>query len=136
MSGEAAEGGCLCGGFRFRASGAPLYRAYCHCRDCRKATGAPVSVLVGYAAGQVAFTGGAPEPYDSSPGVRRSFCGGCGTSVSYEDRRLPGEVYLHVGLFDDPEPLVPETHSWASQRLGWLSVGDDLPLHARSSRPR
>jgi hypothetical protein len=27
-----------------------------------------------------------------------------------EDERLPGEVYVMVGAFDDPEPLEPEVH--------------------------
>jgi hypothetical protein len=68
--------------------------------------------------------------------LTRAFCGACGGSVSYEDERLPGEVYLHAGLFDDPESFPPLTHSWHSQAIGWLRIEDQLPRHERSSRPR
>ena len=131
-----ATGRCLCGDFRFVARGEPAHRIYCHCVDCRRATGAPVSVLIGYPAEDVEYTGETPRSYRSSRTVTRAFCGGCGGSVSYEDELLPGEVYLHAGLFGDPEPFAPETHSWVSQAVGWLRLTDDLPRHERSSRLR
>lgn len=55
--------------------------------------------------------------YESSPCVRRSFCSDCGTppSSSYEDERLPGEVYLMVDAFDS-EPFEPEAHDWIPQK--------------------
>ena len=131
-----ATGGCLCASFRFVARGEPARSIYCHCVDCRRATGAPVSVLVGYPVDDVEYTGESARKYRSSSTVTRAFCGSCGGSVSYEDEFLPGEVYLHAGLFDDPEPLTPQTHSWRSQAISWLRLEDDLPRHETSSRPR
>ncbi len=109
---------------------------YCHCKDCRRWSGAPVSVLVGYRVGQVEIKRGAPRVYESSPGVTRSFCGECGASLFYEDRRLPGEIYVAVGAFDEPERFEPDVHSWASQRLPWLDIEDGLLWKEKSSRPR
>jgi hypothetical protein len=77
-----------------------------------------------------------PETYTSSPGVRRSFCESCGTSLSYEDEKLPGEIYLSVGIFDEPESFEPQDHSWFSSRLRWLNIEDDTPRYEESSRPR
>lgn len=131
-----ATGGCLCGGLRFRVSGEPKYVAYCHCVDCRRASGAPVSALAGYDWTDVELLGEAPRTYTSSPGVTRSFCGVCGGTFAYEDERLPGEVYIFVGLFDDPEPLAPRTHSWHSQAVSWLRLDYELPRHETSSKPR
>ncbi len=79
---------------------------------------------------------GAPRTYASSPEVVRSFCAKCGTSISYEDERLEGEIYIHVGVFDDPEQFEPEAHSWVSQKPGWLTLSDDLPKYEESSVPR
>jgi hypothetical protein len=129
-------GRCLCGGFSFVARVEPLWRVYCHCVDCRRSTGAPVSALVGYASEQVEYTGERPKEYRSSGSVTRAFCGTCGGTVSYEDERLPGELYLHAGLFDEPDKQPPASHSWHSQAIGWLHVDDDLPRHQKSSRPR
>lgn len=136
MGDQVHEGGCLCGTVRIRAWGEPFGAPYCHCRDCRKSTSAPVSLLVGYAERQVESVSGDPKVYESSPGVRRAFCGDCGTSITYKDDRLPGEVYIHVGVFDDPASFEPTIHSWYSQRLEYLNILDDLPRPRESSRSR
>jgi hypothetical protein len=132
----AAQGGCRCGAVAVRAVGDPTIVVYCHCRDCRRSSGAPVSLFAGYRSEQVEFTGSEPTPFESSPGVHRSFCGRCGTPISFEDEGLPGETYLPVGIFDDPEAFEPEAHDWVSRRLGWFDVSDGLPRHAESSIPR
>lgn len=137
MSGDfSMTGSCLCGSFGFAARGEPLYRIYCHCVDCRRSTGAPVSMLVGYRTEKVEYTGEQPKRYRSSETVTRAFCGTCGCSVSYEDERLSGEIYLHTGLFDEPESYPPLAHSWYSQAIDWLRIQDDLPRYEQSSRPR
>ncbi|WP_047866302.1 GFA family protein [Rubrobacter aplysinae] len=137
LSGEnAATGRCLCGSFHFVAHGEPLTCVYCHCVDCRISSGAPVSALVGYDAEKVEYTGDEPKKYQSSETVTRAFCGTCGGTVSYEDELLPGEIYLHAGLFDEPDRLAPTVHSWHSQAVSWLSIDDGLPRHEKSSKPR
>jgi hypothetical protein len=98
--------------------------------------GAPVSLFAGYRVEQVEAEQGAPKLYESSPGIRWYFCGECGTPLSYEDERLPGEVYIMVGVFDDPESFEPETHDWVSQKPEWLDIQDDLPRYQESSKPR
>ena len=60
--------------------------------------------------------------FESSPGVRRGFCGRCGSTLTYEGDRWPGEVHLHVGAFDDPETLAPTGHAFADERVPWLKL--------------
>ena len=135
-SGRTATGGCRCGAIRLRASGEPSSVIYCHCQDCRRSSGAPISLFAGYRADEVEIEQGTPKGYTSSPGVTRSFCAECGTPLSYEDEKLEGEIYLHVGIFDNPEPFEPEVHDWNSQKLSWLDLRDDLPRYKESSVPR
>ena len=90
---------------------------YYHCRDYRKASGVPVSLFAGYRVEQVDTGQGMPNVYESSLGVRRSFCGDGGTPLSFKAERLPGEVYIMVGVFDNPEPFESETHARVSQKL-------------------
>ena len=132
-SGRAAEGGCRCGAVAFRVRAEPTEVAYCHCRDCRRSSGAPVSLWVGYRSERVELTRGEPTVYESSPGVRRSFCATCGSPISNEDERLPGQTYLPGGVFDDPDAFEPEAHDWVSRRLRWFDVPDGLPRYERSS---
>ena len=132
-SGRAAEGGCRCGAVAFRVRAEPTEVVYCHCRDCRRSSGAPISLWVGYRSERVELTRGEPTVYESSPGIRRSFCATCGSPISFEDERLPGETYLPGGVFDDPEAFEPGGHDWVSLRLRWFDVADGLPRHERSS---
>jgi hypothetical protein len=121
---------------RLTVGGEPDAVVYCHCGDCRRSNGAPVSLFVGYPRTWIELEQAAPKVYESAPGVRRSFCGECGTPMFYEDEALAGEIYVAIGVFDDPEAFEPREHSWFSRKLPWLDIWDDLPRHEMSSKPR
>ena len=120
------SGQCLCGDVRFNARGSPLWVAHCHCLSCRRNTGAPVATFVGFPEKQVTFTGNR-STFSSSPGVRRGFCGRCGTPVSYEADRFPGEIHLYISAFENPEDLPADRHVYSDQRIGWFQIADNLP---------
>ena len=130
MAGLPLEGGCLCGAVRYRIDAAPLWTGYCHCASCRRSTGAPVTMFVGASAEATAFTKGKQALFASSPGVARGFCAACGTPLTYESDRFPGEVHFYISTFDDPEPLRPAFHVFHKERISWLEIADDLPRHA------
>ena len=123
------EGGCRCGAVRYRAEGVPLWVSHCHCDDCRRSSGAPVSTFAGVRADGFAFTAGTAASYESSPRVIRRFCGACGTPLTYEAAVYPGEVHVAAGTLDAPATLAPERHVFVRERLPWLVIGDDLPRH-------
>ncbi len=125
--GETREGGCLCGKVRFRAQGAPMWAAHCHCKSCRKFTGAIFATYAGYETATVTHEGAAPAQHHSSQGVTRSFCGECGAAISYESERWPGEIHLLVCAFDDPNAFEPEVHVYWAERVPWLELADALP---------
>jgi hypothetical protein len=135
MSQTKAEqtGGCLCGAVRFKVSGAPLWAAHCHCTSCRRATGAAMVTFAGYRRAQFAYAQGAPQRFNSSPGVVRSFCGNCGTSLTYEGARWPDEVHVHLSTFDDPAAFAPQAHVYTAEQMPWLKLADDLPRHATTA---
>lgn len=120
-------GRCSCGAIRFEIAGAPRWVAHCHCRDCRRATGAPYMTYMGLDRGQVAWSGASPERYNSSPGVIRSYCGKCGTPLSYEGARWPDEVHVIAGTLDDPAAVTPRAHVYVGQKLPWVHISDGLP---------
>ena len=125
MKGEAVrrKGGCRCGKVRYVAEGQTNWVAWCHCRSCRQATGAPVSAYAGFSSGKVRFTSELPTIFASSPGVKRGFCGTCGSPISFEGERWPGEIHLHLGSFDDADDLVPQSEGFAEERLLWVHLG-------------
>ncbi len=124
--GEQFEGGCLCGAVRFVAHGPPKGVYWCHCQSCRKHSGAPVSVFVNFERAAYRVAKGEISKFESTPGrTTRGFCAKCGSTLTCESARLPGETHFHVGAFDEAERLQPRRHVFQEERLPWLHTGDE-----------
>lgn len=128
-------GGCRCGAVRFEASAEVTHVSYCHCGDCRRASGAPVSAFVGFDADQVAIDGCGLKSFENGP-VTRSFCGTCGSPIAYVDARLENQIYFMLGVFDMPAYFRPTHHSYVREQLPFLHMPDGLPRHLKSSVQR
>lgn len=124
-------GGCLCGDVRYGANGSPVLVEFCHCQSCRRGAGAPLVAWAAFRRAEFGATAGNVTAYESSPGVVRTFCGRCGTSLTLADDRFSDEIYVSVGSFDDPESLPPEFHIWRVQRLSWIETSDSLPRYSQ-----
>ena len=132
MANATLEGGCLCGAVRYRASGETHNSAFCHCDSCKRAAGSPVVAWVTFRPENFAFTRGAPASYRSSPPVERTFCGSCGTPLTYQHASFADEIDVTIASLDDPSAIAPADHIWTSERIAWFVIGDRLPQHARS----
>jgi len=124
------EGGCLCGAVRYRAGGTPSGLTICHCATCRRASGAPMVAWTGFAADSFTFTRGAPTIYSSSPGVERSFCGRCGTQLTYRRLDAADSIDVTTASMDNPEAIPPQDHTWVQNRLSWIKLADELPAYS------
>ena len=89
------SGGCLCRSVRFSVTGPIIRTGHCHCESCRRATSSPVTSFFCVARADASFEGEALRHYASSPGVRRGFCGNCGSPMSYETAERPAEIDLY-----------------------------------------
>jgi hypothetical protein len=99
------EGGCYCGGIRFKAEGDALFRGQCHCRECQYISGGSTNLVMGMPEAGFSYTKGAPKPFqrsDLEKPVTREFCADCGTHLVSRAPGLPGAVMLKVGTLDDP----------------------------------
>ena len=130
------EGGCLCGAVRYCASGKAYGVTHCHCRTGRRASGAPLVTWAGFDSDNFNFTQGQPVSYASSKNVVRTFCGVCGTALTYQRRDLPESVDLTLGSMDDPEQLKPEDHTWTESTISWLRLSDDLPVYPQERKAK
>lgn len=129
------NGRCFCGAVQVAASTQPFLVSWCHCRDCRRQTGAPAVVWSGFHSGDVTISG-PPKWRRSSQHATRSFCPECGTPLTYEDDRLQGEIYIHAGIFDEADQLVPDRHAYVSSKLFWMHLEDGLTKFDTTSRKR
>jgi len=121
------NGGCLCGAIRFRITGVPLCVSHCHCTYCRRATGAAFITWMTMQSEHHEITQGEPTIYSSSPGVRRGFCGACGTTLSYAHDDHPEEIDVSAALLDDQAQVAPDDHIMVTNMVPWLAFADDLP---------
>ena len=122
------EGGCLCGAVRFRTDGAPTRVKVCHCRMCRKASGAPMMAWATFPRDRVTFFPATPKLRRSSERAQRGFCADCGSPLVWQQPDGTS-LDLAVGAFDDPDALAPSEHIWTESRVRWLNLTDQLPRY-------
>ena len=123
------EGGCLCRAVRYRAEGEPLASGICHCETCRRAASAPTLPFAGFPTGSFVLTRGEPVEFRSSPHVIRTFCGRCGSPLTYRNEQDPGTIDVMLCSLDDPHALPPTFSVWVSQKLAWDRPADDIPAY-------
>ncbi len=128
-----AEGGCLCGDIRYRITGEPLVTTYCHCRTCRLACGAPAVAWVVVRHDDFTIERGAPLAFRSSPAVERTFCGRCGTSLTYREDGS-ASIDIHTATLDAPDAFPPTREIWLDHKLAWMAPNDRFAPYPRSSR--
>ena len=102
-------GRCYCGATRLQAKALPSAVAYCHCADCRRATGAPVAAFAAFDEGDVIFSPNEGREISVNAGVTRSFCEGCGSPLAGRFDYLPGMVYVALGLLDQADRSRPSS---------------------------
>ena len=127
---------CACGAVRGTARGEPDSITWCHCEDCRRESGAPAFVWVGWKVEAIDDLASRSRARTTRPGVTRMRCEDCGSLLGYSDEGLPGLVYVPLGLFDEPDAFVPTEHAYWPERVAGLSVADGLPKRDATTQER
>ena len=128
------RGGCLCGSVRYEVTG-PIKRiAHCHCSMCRKAHGAAFGSYAVLRAEDFRVVSGEGDiaAYDSSPGVQRTFCRRCGSTLQFRSAKRPQSVELAAGTLDDDPGVKPAYHIFVGSKAPWYDITDGLPQHKAS----
>lgn len=130
------EGGCYCGALRFEASGDPLFKGQCHCRECQYISGGNPNLVMGMPESGFRYTEGTPKTFrrtDLERPVAREFCGDCGTHVLTRAPAVPGGVLLKIGTFDDPRVFgAPQVAIYLVDRQPFHHVPDGVPTFERT----
>jgi hypothetical protein len=127
------EGGCQCGAVRYQVRGRPFHATVCHCSICRRTSGAPMVAWFSVRPDELQVVRGAPARFRSSAQAWRSFCGACGTALTFQQDGLD-EVDVTTCSLDTPEAVPPEDHTWVRSRVAWSQHLDALAAHA-TTRP-
>lgn len=126
------EGGCNCGGIRYRLESAPLFVHGCHCRWCQRETGSAFAINAMIEADRVALVTGDPEivvtPSASGRGQRIARCPDCRIAVwSNYAGAGPHVHFVRVGTLDDPDRLPPDIHIFTASKQPWVCLPGDVP---------
>lgn len=124
-----ATGGCQCGAVRYAIDGSVNWQGHCHCESCRRAISAAVSSFIGIEDGNWRWERVAPQVYNSSPGVERTFCATCGSPISYRSDAWPTEMHFHAATLDDTSAFNPAFHVFMAEAVAWRPHEDGLPTH-------
>ena len=125
MSEDTHRGHRRCGAVSIETRCAPDFIVYCHCDDCRRATGAPVLASVGIPKAEVTWNGEAARHTIGT--ATRLFCRDCGSPIAQEHESKSDITFFNTGFMDNPEIYPPSYHTFAGQQLPWLQLHDDLP---------
>jgi hypothetical protein len=128
----AITGGCLCGAVRYSSDGPVRAATLCHCRSCRVAAGAPSVAWVVLPAEGFVFEG-EPARFASSVGVERTFCGTCGTSLTYRAHDRPEAIDVTTVSLDDPEAFPPTKEIFVGEHLSWEPLSPTIPQYETTS---
>lgn len=128
------HGGCACGAVRYEVTEAIYHRTLCHCENCRRTTGAPCVAWFSVQVNGFRVLKGAARTFRSSPGAVRSFCGACGTQLTFQIDGRP-EIDVTVCSLDEPERVPLADQTFTRSRLKWMDQLDRLPGHATVRQP-
>jgi hypothetical protein len=129
--GAALEGGCLCGGVRYRIAGKLGPAIYCHCNKCRRASGSAFAANAPVRLRYFEIAAGAElvREYESSPGKFRAFCGRCGSPLYSRSDADPETRRIRLGTLDADPGRRPLAHFWVSEQAPWHEIHDALPRY-------
>lgn len=94
---------------------------------CQKATGGLFGPYVGATFEDVRWTRGRPSHFQSSNKVRRGFCPGCGTPLTFEYGE--GHISFALGAFDQPPVALLSEQLASKERIADFEALGRLPEH-------
>jgi hypothetical protein len=124
---EAIEGGCLCGGTRYRLRAEPVRISDCHCIDCRRGSAAAFVTWGQVGKGEVELLSGELRRVLFA-NRWRSFAACCGTPLFFQDNEEAPTIDLTIASLDHPERYTPEVAIWTEDRLPWALLDPTRPI--------
>jgi len=126
------EGGCDCGGVRYRMTTAPMFVHCCHCTWCQRETGTAFALNALIEADRVVLLKGEVDvvdtPSNSGKGQKFSRCPTCRMAL-WSNYAGAGEAirFVRVGTLDQAFRLKPDIHIFTSTKQPWVILPPDTP---------
>lgn len=122
------RGGCLCDMVQYEIPGGLSDVAYCHCSICRRALGAAFGAFARVKDHDAQWVTGEKlvAVFESSPGVRRCFCGQCGSTLGVVNETNALD-WVALGTVEGDPKVRAEAHIFVGSKAPWHEIADQLP---------
>lgn len=124
------EGGCLCGGVRYRLHAEPSELSDCHCLDCQRASGAPFVTWGSVGKEEIELLSGELRKVNHA-GRLRTFAACCGTPLFFQDDETSASIDVTIASLDEPQSYAPEVAIWTEDRLPWVELNPERKAFRR-----
>ena len=124
-----ARAQCLCGDVAWEVE-PPLQLVHeCHCRYCQKSHGTGSAAFAAVPNERFRWLRGEADihHYQSSPEMRRCFCGRCGSQVPGGDA-FQGMTFLPIGALEGDFEAVSDGHIFVASKQPWDAISDGKPV--------
>jgi hypothetical protein len=129
------QGGCYCGAVRYRATGEPILRGQCTCRECQYISGGNANFFMTMPEAGFTYTREQPKQFrrkDLENPVTREFCAECGTHLATRAPGLRGQVIVKVGSLDDPSVFGgPKLAVYTCDKQAFHQIPSGIPAFER-----
>jgi hypothetical protein len=123
------EGGCCCGGVRYRLASEPMFVHCCHCLNCQRQTGSAFVINLLIETDRVEVTGATEAvdvPRDDGSAQTIVRCPSCKIAL-YSHYTYPEVAFVRAGTLDDPSRVAPDVHIFTRSKLPWVTLPEDVP---------
>ena len=123
------SGQCHCGAVTYKAEGAPVVVAQCHCEECRRLSGTGHTVGAMFLSANVMMTGKVNTyEYEAATGstVSKATCAICASPVYGRNTRLPDHLTLTLGSMEEAEGLDVQVVIFERDKPHWDRLQDHV----------
>ncbi|KAF8185427.1 Mss4-like protein [Pholiota molesta] len=122
------KGSCLCGAVQYEVAGEPFTVRVCHCRNCRKATGAACMTNGFFKDDKIRVLQGedqlkvyADPKTERGVVLNRYFCSACGSNLFLRSEGHDVRI-IALGTLDDEVDWAPRTEMFVEQRRHFVKI--------------
>jgi hypothetical protein len=133
------EGGCSCGGVRYRLLDTPLFVNCCHCLDCQKQTGGAFAINALIETANVRLLNGKPKPISMPTDSGRPHhilrCPKCQVALWSHYGGRTAVAFMRVSTLDKPHRVTPDVHIFTRRKVPWVDLTGPLPPGTATKKP-
>lgn len=127
MATSSGSGRCLCGEVAFTVEGELRDVWYCHCADCRHATGHHMAATRAALTDVVFEADETLRWFSNQPGVEYGFCARCGSTLFWRAADKADYLSICAGSLDQPTSLTTAGVLFRAVAADYITEHPDVP---------